>query len=117
MPITPKYFCDGPEGHFFCDDLGMARKLVNMIELYDGDWTITELPLKGVDELPIVEVGNTTAPEETTIESNGGLYNPVNYMFWSPDEGDRIRLDGCFSPEELNWMAEHINKTLNINGS
>lgn len=52
MSINPKYFCDGPEGHFFCDDLEMARKLVNMIELYDGDWTITELPLKGVNELP-----------------------------------------------------------------
>lgn len=52
MSNNARYFCDGPEGHFYCDDLEMARKLVNMIELYDDDWTITELPLNGFDELP-----------------------------------------------------------------
>lgn len=45
---TQKYFCDGPEGHFYCDDLEMARKLVSLID-QDDDWTITELPLKSVD--------------------------------------------------------------------
>lgn len=55
MSITPKYFCDGPEGHFYCDDLEMARKLVNMIELYEDDWTITELPLKGVTEIAYID--------------------------------------------------------------
>lgn len=53
MSIIAKYFCDGPQGHFYCDDLELARKLVNLID-NDDDWTITELPLDGVDELPTV---------------------------------------------------------------
>jgi len=37
-----RYFCDGPEGHFFCDDLKLARDLVNGYDK-DDDWTITDL--------------------------------------------------------------------------
>ena len=37
-----RYFCDGPEGHFFCDDLKLARDLVNAYDK-DDDWTITDL--------------------------------------------------------------------------
>lgn len=37
-----RYFCDGPEGYFFCDDLQLARDLVNGYDT-DEDWTITDL--------------------------------------------------------------------------
>lgn len=37
-----RYFCDGPEGHFFCDDLELARALVNTYDK-DEDWTITDM--------------------------------------------------------------------------
>lgn len=49
MSNKSQYFCDGPEGHFFCDNLEMAHKIVSMIDK-DDDWTITELPLKGANE-------------------------------------------------------------------
>lgn len=39
---TPRYFASGPEGHFWCDDPGLANRLVDAIDK-DGDWTITDL--------------------------------------------------------------------------
>lgn len=38
-----RWFCDGPNGHFWSDDLETARRLVNMIDK-DDDWTVTEVP-------------------------------------------------------------------------
>lgn len=49
-PNKSQYFCDGPEGHFYTNDLELARKLVNLIDK-DDDWTITEIPLKGHDSV------------------------------------------------------------------
>ncbi|QLQ28474.1 MAG: hypothetical protein HZT39_09605 [Pseudoxanthomonas sp.] len=37
-----RYFADGPQGHFFADDLQLARDLVNLYDK-DDDWTITDL--------------------------------------------------------------------------
>jgi hypothetical protein len=37
-----RYFADGPQGHFFADDLQLARDLVNLYDKND-DWTITDL--------------------------------------------------------------------------
>lgn len=37
-----RYFADGPQGHFFADDLQLARDLVNLYDK-DEDWTITDL--------------------------------------------------------------------------
>lgn len=37
-----RYFCGGPEGHFFCNDLKLARDLVNAYDKAD-EWTITDL--------------------------------------------------------------------------
>lgn len=43
-----RYFCDGPGGHFFCDDLKLARDLVNGYDK-DDDWTITDLQATGAE--------------------------------------------------------------------
>lgn len=37
-----RYFADGPQGHFFADDLQLARDLVSLYDK-DDDWTITDL--------------------------------------------------------------------------
>lgn len=37
-----RYFAGGPQGHFFADDLQLARDLVNLYDK-DDDWTITDL--------------------------------------------------------------------------
>jgi hypothetical protein len=37
-----RYFASGPQGHFFADDLQLARDLVNLYDK-DDDWTITDL--------------------------------------------------------------------------
>lgn len=42
VKVSCRYFCDGPQGHFFCDDLKLARDLVNAYDK-DDDWTITDL--------------------------------------------------------------------------
>jgi hypothetical protein len=41
--VEAVWFCDGPEGYFYHDDLGMARKLVNLIDPEGDDWTITNI--------------------------------------------------------------------------
>lgn len=41
-PRYGRYFADGPQGHFFADDLKLARDLVNLYDKND-DWTITDL--------------------------------------------------------------------------
>lgn len=42
VAVRGRYLCDGPEGHFFCDDLKLARGLVNAYDK-DDDWTITDM--------------------------------------------------------------------------
>lgn len=37
-----RYFCDGPDGYFWCDDLELARRIVNAYDK-DEDWTITDV--------------------------------------------------------------------------
>lgn len=46
-----RYFCGGPEGHFFCDDLKLARDLVNEYDKGD-DWTITGLQASDAEARP-----------------------------------------------------------------
>ena len=46
-----RYFCGGPEGHFFCDDLKLARDLVNAYDKGD-DWTITDLQASDAEVRP-----------------------------------------------------------------
>jgi hypothetical protein len=43
-----RYFCAGPQGHFYCDDLELARDLVDAYDK-DEDWTITDLTQPAVD--------------------------------------------------------------------
>jgi hypothetical protein len=47
------------------------------------------------------------APERTEILSDGGLFNPADYMDWGPTD-KKIRLDGSFTTDELIWIAEHM---------
>jgi hypothetical protein len=38
-----RYFCDGPTGHFYMDDLRLARSALKFIDPEGDDWTITDL--------------------------------------------------------------------------
>jgi len=42
-----RYFCAGPQGHFYCDDLDLARNIVDAYDK-DDDWTITDLKAPAV---------------------------------------------------------------------
>jgi hypothetical protein len=50
---------------------------------------------------------NPSAPPGTEIEADGGLFNRGEYMDWAPT-GEKIRLDGEFTPDQLIWIAEHM---------
>ncbi len=52
------WFCDGPEGYFYHDNLSMARKLVNLIDPEGDDWTITSManPFGSTEALPVAAV-------------------------------------------------------------
>lgn len=39
---TPRYFVDGPEGHFGCDDLELAERLLRAIADDPDEWTATD---------------------------------------------------------------------------
>ena len=41
-PELPRFFADGPDGCFYTDDIGLARRI---LDVYDEseDWTITDL--------------------------------------------------------------------------
>lgn len=43
-----RYFCDGPEGHFWCDSLTHARKFVDAVDA-DHEWTITTVAPPAAD--------------------------------------------------------------------
>lgn len=38
-----RYFCDGPTGHFYMNDLRLARSALKFIDHEGDDWTITDL--------------------------------------------------------------------------
>ena len=42
MNINVRYWANGPQGSFYTDDLGLARRI---LDAYDNneDWTITDL--------------------------------------------------------------------------
>lgn len=76
-----RYYCSGPQGDFVCDDLELARALVNAYDKQD-DWTITDMDKPAVEpdlaegiasgEIgadPGIEVGATTHPKRG--ESDG----------------------------------------------
>lgn len=44
-----RYFASGPEGCFYTEDMHLAEKIVNRIDL-DDDWTITDLQETKADE-------------------------------------------------------------------
>lgn len=42
LPLHGKYLCSGPDGWFVCEDLELARRVVNEYD-NDDDWTITQM--------------------------------------------------------------------------
>ncbi|XAI97206.1 hypothetical protein [Dolichospermum phage Dfl-JY45] len=42
-----------------------------------------------------------------TIGEDGSLYDPSNYVYWLPGDS-HVRLDAWFSPEQLMWIARHM---------
>lgn len=41
--IENVYFCDGPEGHFFTNNLEAARHIVDILDPEKEDWTVTSV--------------------------------------------------------------------------
>jgi hypothetical protein len=44
-----RYFCDGPQGAFFTDNLKLARDILMVFDKFD-DWTVTDLKAEPVKE-------------------------------------------------------------------
>lgn len=51
-----RYFCDGPQGHFWIEDINMARRLLDIIDPDGEDWTITDTKMPPVSDFNLAAI-------------------------------------------------------------